>query len=76
MFNQFEGEEHLMTDESVITPVVKRILQSMKQGEIVSTVVAPEYVEKTDAEFKTRHQDFKPDENLLVDVNLKGLCAI
>jgi len=65
-----------MTDAETITPVVKRILQSMKQGEIASTCVTPSYVEENDPEFKTRHTDFKPDESLIVDVHLKGLCAI
>ena len=65
-----------MTDGEVITPVVKRILQSMKHGEVASTSVLPSFVEEYDPEFKTRHADYKPDENLIVDVQLKGLCAI
>ena len=50
-----------MTDSDVITPVVKRILQSMKKGEVTSTVVRPEYVEEKDPEFKTRHPEFITD---------------
>ena len=65
-----------MTDKETINPVVKRILQSMKQGEVVSTVVTPEYVETNDPEFKTRHSDFVADQSLHVDVSLKGMCAI
>ena len=48
----------------------------MKQGEISSVSVAPGYVEENDPEFKTRHSDFKPDQNLILDVNMKGLCMI
>ena len=33
-----------MTDQDLITPVVRKILQSMKFGENTSTVVTPEYV--------------------------------
>lgn len=65
-----------MTDAESITPVVKRILQSMKRGEVSSTVVSSEYVEKTDPDFKTRHTTFKPEDKLIVDISLKGLCAI
>lgn len=48
----------------------------MKMGERVSTSVRPDFVEKTDAEFKTRHENYVSDQPLLVDINLKGLCAI
>ena len=41
VFQEFVGEEHLMSSEDVLNPVVKRILQSMKQGEVVTCVVAP-----------------------------------
>ena len=61
VFQEIEGGEHLMSDNEVIRPVVKRILQSMKQGEVVSTVVAPQFVEDKDPDFKTRHTDFVPD---------------
>ena len=40
-----------MTDTEVITPVVKRILQSMKQNEICSASVKPSYVQEHDPEF-------------------------
>jgi len=50
-----------MSDTDVITPVVKRILQSMKRGESTSTMVSAEFVEKTDTEFKTRHTDYIAD---------------
>jgi len=33
----------------------------MKHGEICSTVILPAFVEERDAEFKTRHPDFKAD---------------
>lgn len=65
-----------MTDTEVITPVIKRILQSMKRFEITSTKVLPGYVEENDPEFKNRHSDYQPDKNLFVDINLKGLCTI
>lgn len=66
-----------MSDTEVITPVVKRILQSMKRGESTSTVVSAEFVEKTDPDFKTRHTaDYIKDQPLKVDLHLKGLCAI
>ena len=65
-----------MSNEEVINPVVKRILQSMKQGEVVTCVVSPQFVEEKDPDFKTRHSDFIPDQSLTVDINLKGLCAI
>ena len=65
-----------MTDEAVVTPVVKRILQSMKRGEQVSTVVTPAYVEDKDPEFKNRHAQYNPEQPLLVDITLKGLCTI
>lgn len=65
-----------MTDVATINPVVKRILQSMKKGEITKTVVRPEYVEENDPEFKTRYPDFMAGQELHVNSNLKGLCAI
>ena len=65
-----------MTDKSTMTPVVKRILQSMKNGEICTTEVLPSFVEERDPEFKTRHPDFKLDQCLYVNVHIKGLCAI
>ena len=76
VFEDVTEAEHLMTDKEIITPVIKRVLQSMKKGEISSCCVPPAYVEQNDPEFKTRHTDFKPDQSLFVDVNLKGLCAI
>lgn len=65
-----------MSDSDIISPVVKRILQSKKRGEESSTVVTPAFVEKTDAEFKNRHANFDPAQSLHVDINLKGLCTI
>ena len=76
VFEEFEAKEYLMTDEQHITPVPKRILQTMKQGEITSTVVLPSWVEENDPEFKNRNADYKADQPLHVDLHLKGLCAI
>ena len=76
VFQELVGEEHLMSSDEVISPVVKRILQSMKQGEVVTCVVAPQFVEEKDPDFKTRYSDFIADQSLIVDINLKGLCAI
>ena len=50
-----------MTDKTVVTPVVKRILQSMKTGENSSIVVQSSFVEERDPEFKVRHTDFDAD---------------
>ena len=58
VFSEHTDAEHLMTDTDVVTPVVKRILQSMKHGEISSTRVLPQYVEENDPEFKTRHPEY------------------
>ena len=51
VFSEHADTENLMTDTEVITPVVKRILQSMKQNEICSTSVKPSYVQEFDPEF-------------------------
>ena len=44
VFSEHVEAERLMTDTEVITPVVKRVLQSMKQNEISSTSVKPSFV--------------------------------
>ena len=51
VFSEHTETERLMTDTEVITPVVKRILQSMKQNEICSTSAKPSYVQKFYPEF-------------------------
>ncbi len=76
VFQEMKDFDVLMSDTEAINPVTKRILQSMKKGENVSTQVRPDFVEKTDPEFKTRHPDYNPDLPLTVDIHLKGLCAI
>lgn len=58
IFTEFTEHEYLMSDKTVVTPVIKRILQSMKTGEVTSTVVRSSYVEEKDPEFKERHADF------------------
>ena len=65
-----------MTDQDLITPVIRKILNSMKYGENSSTVVTPQYVEKIDPAFKDRHTNYKPDQELLVDLNLLSLGKI
>ena len=68
VFTEVTSSEHLMTDTEVVSPVVKRILQSMKRSERITTVVRADFVESTDPEFKIRHANFVPEEPLLVDV--------
>lgn len=58
-----------MTDD-LITPVVRKILNSMKPDEVAEAVVLREYVENIDPDFKTRHPDFESDKKLCVDINL------
>lgn len=48
----------------------------MKTEEQCETVVKASYVAEKDPDFATRHPDFDPDLPLLVNINLKGLCAI
>ena len=48
----------------------------MKHSEISSCSVTPGFVENNDPEFKTRHSDYNQEDNLIVDIHLKGLCAI
>ena len=48
----------------------------MKPGEMTSTVITPEYVEKLDPAFKERHTDYKADAKLLIDMNLISLGKI
>ena len=65
-----------MTEEKVITPVVKKVLQSMKCNEIASTSVRPDYVKKIDPQFKERHPEYDETRPLIVDIQLMSLCRI
>lgn len=47
-----------MTDQDLLTPVVRKILQSLKLWESTSTVATKEYVEKIDPAFKDRYSGF------------------
>ena len=68
----------LMTDQEVITPVIAKILESMKNHENTSSVVKASYVEKLDPQFASRYPDkeFNKEEPLHVDINLKALQKI
>ena len=76
VFASVQEHELLMTDQDLLTPVVRKILQSMKYGEKTSTVVTPQYVQQTDPGFKERHADYNPDDELLVDISLLSLGKI
>lgn len=65
-----------MTERDILTPVVRKILGSMKHGEVTSTVVTQQYIEKMDPAFGDRNTGFDPSRELLVDLNLVSLGKI
>lgn len=69
-------EELLMNEENVITPLIKKILQTMKQGEEISAVVKSEYAMKIDPDFASRYPLFNPEKPLVLDMNLKALARV
>ena len=48
----------MMTDQDLITPVVRKVLGSMKFGENTSTVVTAKYIEQIDPAFGDRYSGF------------------
>ena len=76
VFVNVEEQEMAMTDQDLVTPVVRKILGSMKHGEVTSTVVTPEYVQKMDPAFGDRYSGFNASKELHVDLNLLSLGKI
>jgi len=65
-----------MEDQDLLTPVVRKILQTLKLWESTSTVVTKEYVEKLDPAFKERYLSFDSEKELHIDLNLISLGKI
>jgi len=67
-----------MTNEEIVTPVIRKILNSMKKTENTSSVVQASYVDKIDPTFAERYpgKAFDKERPLLVDLNLRDLSKI
>lgn len=65
-----------MQNKEVITPIVDKILNSMKNGEKAQSVVKHSYVNEIDPSFERNYPQFKEDVDLVVDIKLHKLVKI
>jgi hypothetical protein len=64
-----------MSDAARITPITKKILQSMKTNEQVKVKVHPDYFLARDPAFVSEHGVW-PDKSLQFDINLLSLVRV
>ena len=65
----------LMTDVSIVTPLIKKILQTMKSEEKVSCKIKPEYYKENDKQIIEKFR-VNTEEDLFIDIEMKQLIRV
>lgn len=67
-----------MTDAGIVTPLIKKILQTMKSEESVSCKVKPEYYNKVESEgiVKKYKEVIDCNKELYIDIHMKHLTRV
>lgn len=70
-----------MTNTKIITPVVAKILHTMKENEKATAVISPDFVKLHDPEFMFKQTQensavFDPTQNLSIDLKILRMCKV
>lgn len=81
MYADFETVELLMTNTKIVTPVVAKVLATMKPREQSRFVISPDYVKEHDPEFtfvKTQDRDSShdPSKPILIEATVHKMNKV
>ena len=72
---EFTEKELVMKDDS-LSLVAKKIISTLKEDEIVSTIAKSEYITKLGEDLSERYPNFIPDSELIFDIALNKICKV